>query len=77
MIGPKTWDRVVGILGLIWTIRNSAETDLGCLCWKLCIKLYCDVYEMGNDNGIRFQKVEPRLDEWAAHGQPTAGFWDC
>ena len=23
---------------------------------KLCIKLYCGVYEMGNDNGIRFQK---------------------
>ena len=44
---------------------------------KLCIKLYCGVYEMGNDNGIRFQKVEPRLDKWAAHGQPTAGFWEC
>ena len=56
---------------------NSAETELGCLCWKLCIKLYCGVYEMGNDNGIRFHKVEPRLDEWAGHGQPTAGFWDC
>ena len=44
---------------------------------KLCIKLYCGVYEMGNDNGIRFQKVEPRLDKWAAHGQPTVGFWEC
>ena len=31
--------------------------------------------EMGME--IRFQKVEPRLDEWAAHGQPTAGFRDC
>ena len=25
-------------------------------------------------NRIRFQKVELRLEEWAAHGQPTAGF---
>ena len=58
----------------MWTVRNSAETDLGYLCWKLCIKLYCGVYEMGNDNGIQFQKVELRLDEWTAHGQPTAGF---
>ena len=28
-------------------------------------------------NGIRFQKVELRLDEWAAHGQPIGGFQDC
>ena len=28
----------------------------GLLVYELCIKLYCGVYEMGNDNGIRFQK---------------------
>ena len=32
------------------------------LCDDLLNKLYCGVYEMGNDDGIRFQKVEPRLD---------------
>ena len=42
---------------------------------KLCIKLCFGVYKTGNGYGIWFQKVEPRLDEWAAHGQPTAGFW--
>ena len=41
------------------------------LCDDLLNKLYYSVYEMGNGNGIRFQKVEPRLDVWAAHGQPT------
>ena len=29
---------------------------------------------MGNDNEIRFQKMKPRLDEWAAHGQTLLGF---
>ena len=49
---------------------------LGILGDNLLNKLCFGVYEMGNGNGIRFQKVEPRLDEWAAHGQPTSAFWD-
>ena len=24
-----------------------------------------------------FKKMKPRLDKWAARGQPTAGFRDC
>ena len=32
------------------------------------------MYEAGNDHGFRVHKVEPRFDEWAAHGQPIAGF---
>ena len=32
------------------------------------------MYEAGNGHGFRVHKVEPRLDEWAAHGQPNAGF---
>ena len=30
---------------------------------------------MGKEFGS--QKVKPRLDGWAARGQPTAGFRDC
>ena len=52
-------------------------TDLGCLYDNLWNKLCFGVYKTGNGYGIRFQKVKPRLDEWAAHGQPTAGFRDC
>ena len=40
---------------------------LGYLCDNLCIKLCFDVYEVGNDHGFRFHKVEPMFDEWAAH----------
>ena len=43
----------------------------GCLCCNLCNKSCFGVYEAGNGHGNRFQKVEQRYDEWAAHGQPT------
>ena len=49
-------------------VRDSVGGCFWVLFHKLCIKLYCGVYEMGNGNGIRFQKVDSRLDEWAAHG---------
>ena len=44
---------------------------LGTLGHDLYNKLCFDVYEVGNGYGIWFRKVEPMLDEWAAHGQPT------
>ena len=53
-------------LALFWDCKNSPNLygmDHKCSC-VLGIR-------------IRFQKVEPRLDEWAAHGQLTAGFRDC
>ena len=34
------------------------------------------MYEAGNGHEFRVHKVEPRFDEWAAHGQPTSGLWD-
>ena len=37
--------------------RDTARTVLGCLSWKLLNKLYCDVYEAGNDREIRVHKV--------------------
>ena len=69
LIGPKSWDRSVEIFGA----RFRQSTDcLGNLCDNLCIKLYFGVYEAGNGHGFWFHKVETRLGEWAAHGQPTA-----
>ena len=44
------------------------------MCGKLSLKSYVGMYETVNSYGNRFQKVKPRLDEWAARGQPTAGF---
>ena len=73
LIGPKTWDRIIGILEPFGQYTDC----LGFLGCDLCIKSCFGVYEAENDHGFRVHKVEPRLDEWAAHGQPTAGFWDC
>ena len=50
---------------------------LGALGHDLYNKLCFGMYEAENGHGYRFQKVEPMLDEWATHGQPTALFWDC
>ena len=62
----------------IFEARFVQSTDcLGDLCDNLCIKLCFGVYEAENGHGFRFHKVEPMLDEWAAHGQPIARFWDC
>ena len=59
-----------------WTVREVQK-----LIWvvmlKLCIKLCFGVYKTGNGYEIRFQKVKPRSEEWASHGQPTTGFLDC
>ena len=61
------------MLGFLEPFGHSTDC-LGILGDDLCIKLCFDVYEAGNGHGFRVLKVEPRFDEWAAHGQPTAGF---
>ena len=77
MIGLKTWNRNVKFLGSCGLSVTVCVDCLGALDHNLFHKLCCGVHEAGNGHGIRVHKVEPRLDEWAAHGQPTAGFWDC
>ena len=37
---------------------------LGVQWYKLCHKLYCDVYEAGNGYEIRFHEVEPMFGDW-------------
>ena len=63
--------------GHSWSVRGCWGLILGCLYDNLWNKLCFGVYKTGNGYGIRFQKVKPRLDEWAAHGEPTARFRDC
>ena len=45
------------------------------LCDDLLNKLFFGEYEAENGLGNWFQKVEPRLDVWAAHGQPTCSIF--
>ena len=77
LIGPKTWNRSVRIFGSCLGNLGTVTDCYGFLCDNLLNKLCFGVYKTGNGYRIRFQKVKPRLDEWAAHGQPTAGFRDC
>ena len=73
LIGPKTWDRIFRIFG---AILNSPRTIWECLGCDLFINSCIGLYEARNGHGFRVHKAEPRLDEWAAHGQTTSGFWD-
>ena len=77
LIGPKTWDRSVRIFGIQLGNLGTVTDCYGFLCDNLLNKLCIGVYKTRNGYGIRFQKVKPRLDKWAAHGQPTVGFRDC
>ena len=76
LIGPKTWDRSIRIFGSRLDNLGTVTDCYGFLCDNLLNKLCFGVYKTGNGYGTRFQKVEPRLNEWAARGQPTAGFRD-
>ena len=69
LVGPKTWDQIVGKCG---TRFEQFRDCLGGLCDNLCNKLWFGCCWAGNGHGFRFHKVEPMLGEWAAHGQPTA-----
>ena len=69
LVGPKTWDLIVGIFG----IRFGQSMDcLGGLCYNLCNKLWFECGWAENDHGFRFHKVELMLGERTVHGQPTA-----
>ena len=63
LIGPKTWDQIVGIFGALMDSPWRCMDCLGCLCCDLCIKSCFDVYEAGIGHGFRVHKVEPMLDD--------------
>ena len=61
-------------MGIFGAHFGQSTDCLGCLWYNLCYKLCFGVYEAENGHGFWVHKVEQRFDEWAAHGQPTAGF---
>ena len=69
LIGPKTWDLIVGIYG---TRFGQFTGCFGWLCDNLCNKLWFRCFWVGNGHGFWFHKVKPMLGEWAALGQPVA-----
>ena len=77
LIGPKIMGPNCGIFGDFLGCPSQSRKWSGCVCGNLSLKSYVGMYETMNSYGNRFQKVKPRLDEWAARGQPTVGFQDC
>ena len=51
-------------LEIIWIVRDTAQTVLGVLSWKLMNKLYYGVYKGGNGHGFWVHNVEPVLGDW-------------
>ena len=69
LVGPKTWDLIVGKFG---THFGQFGDCLGGLCDDLCNKLWFGCCWARNGHGFRFHKVQPMLGERVVHGQPTA-----
>ena len=59
LIGPKYWNRSVGIFGIFWSVQISFRDCFGCLDDNLLIKLYVGKYEAEKSHGIRFHQEEP------------------
>ena len=56
--------------------REGAATDCyGSMCYNLLDKLRVGLYKAENGQGNWFQKVESRLDVWAAHRHPTCSIF--
>ena len=60
LIGPKTWDRIVGIF---WRWFGQSTDCLVILGVDLCIKSCFDVYEAENDHEFQVHKVEPMFGD--------------
>ena len=74
LVGPETWDRSAGNLGLFWAVPGLITDCYWSMCYNLCNKLWFGCCWAKNGHGFRFHKVEPMQGERAAHGQPTAQF---
>ena len=74
LVGPETWDRSAGNLGLFWAVLGLITDCCWSMRYNLCNKLWIGCCWAGNGHGFRFHKVEPMLGKRAAHGQSTAQF---
>ena len=58
-IGPKTWDRICGIVGDFWAVRDSPETVVGGLCGIYALNSMLVCMRPGIAMEIGFKKLEP------------------
>ena len=54
LIGPKSWDRIVGNF---WRVFAQSTDCLVILCDELCINSCVGLYKAGNGHEIRVHKV--------------------
>ena len=53
LIGPKTWDRIVGIFLRISLVAVSVQSHVGAVWVDLCINLCFGMYRAGNGRKIQ------------------------
>ena len=48
LIGPKTWDRIVGIFLRFFLMAVTVQKLVGCLCGNFALKCMLDMKKAGN-----------------------------
>ena len=59
MIGPKTWDRIVGIFLRFFLMAATVQKFVGCLCGNFALKCMLDMKKIGNEPYDRYQNMRP------------------
>ena len=74
LIGLENLGLSASNLGLFWAVPGLIMECYWSMCYNLCNKLWFECFWAENGHALWFHKVEPMLEEWVAHGQPTAQF---
>ena len=77
LVGPKTWDRNAGNLGLFWAVPGQIYGLLLVHMRCLCVNCGFGCCWAENGHGVRFQRSGTEVEEEAVHEQPTHCFRDC
>ena len=76
LVGPKTWDRNDGNLGLFWEVPGQIYGLLFVHMCCLCVNCGFGCCWAGNGHVFWFQRSGTEVEEGAVHGQPMHCFQD-
>ena len=75
MIGPKTWDRIVGFFLRIFDFSVTVQKLVGCLCWNNALKCMLYMKKAGNGQFDRSQNMRPNCGIFFRHSWSVRGCW--
>ena len=61
LIGPKTWDRIVGISLRFFLLAVTVQKLVGCLCGNFALKCMFELKKAGNGQFDRSQNMGPKF----------------